>query len=104
MFGVSSYRMKWAKVDSLGVVYANLKVLSSRGYWTESIQLLIAVLYVQFLSSFDHSVMHWLISGLNQKFLVTCRRSPSQSAPPFENEARVKEGGVPWNSVCIGQR
>ena len=35
---------------------------------------------VQFLSSFDHSVMHWLNSGLNQKFWVTisvCRRSPA---------------------------
>ena len=37
VFGVSSYRMKWAKIDSLGVVYASLKVLSSGGHLTESI-------------------------------------------------------------------
>ena len=40
-------------------------------------------MYVQFLSSFDHSVMHWLNSGLNQKFWLlplsvsACRRPPS---------------------------
>ena len=28
-------------------------------------------MYVQFLSSFCHSVMHWLKSGLNRKFWVT---------------------------------
>ena len=37
VFGVSSYKTKWAKVDSLGVVYASLKVLLSKGYLTESI-------------------------------------------------------------------
>ena len=28
-------------------------------------------MHVQFLSSFDHSVMHWLNFGLNQKFWIT---------------------------------
>ena len=37
-----------------------VKVLSLRRYWTESIYLLtVLFLYVQLMSSFDHSVMHW---------------------------------------------
>ena len=98
-------------------------------------------MHVQFMLSFDHSVMDWLNSGLKRTFWDTttgctvtkCMQTrSSKSAPPsllmhvcvlrlrnclnfdlerarargdtFENEARVKEGGVPRNCVCIGQQ
>ena len=45
------------------------KGIFDRAYSVVDISVLF--MYVQFLSSFDHSVMHWLNSGLNQKFWVT---------------------------------
>ena len=88
---VSHYRTKWAKVDNLGVVYKSLKVLSSwrldRVYLEPCF-----FMYVQFMSTFDHSVMHWLNSGLKHVFwdiTTGCTVSecmemlPSKSAPPI---------------------
>ena len=39
-------------------------------------------MYVEFPSSFDHSVMHWLNSGLNQKFWLATTVSKCMQTPP----------------------
>ena len=39
-------------------------------------------MYVQFPSLFDHSVMHWLNSGLNQKFWLATTVSKCMQTPP----------------------
>ena len=42
----------------------------------------VSFMYVQFLSSFDHSVMHWLNSGLNQNFWLATTVSKCMQTPP----------------------
>ena len=72
IMSVSPYRTKWAKVDNR-IVYISLKVLSS--WRLDKVYLVVDsdvfLMYVQFMSLLDHSVMHWLNFGLKHKFLDT---------------------------------
>ena len=76
------YHLQWRSAQSCAELLGQEHMLDSEWSWDMNCRSLQPGSHVQFLSSFDHSVMHWLNSGLNQKFWLATTVSKCMQTPP----------------------